>query len=101
MQKDGYVFAGFRSDYDGVLYQSGEEFKMPSDDVVMTCEWQEVVAGEIVTDSSSTCIWWIILVIVIIFIFFIFFIIWKRKKDEEEEEELEGLEEAGTNRMER
>ncbi|MFI3165651.1 MAG: InlB B-repeat-containing protein [Bacillota bacterium] len=101
LQKDGYVFAGFRSDYDGVLYQSGEEFKMPSDDVVMTCEWQEVVAGEIVTDSSSTCIWWIILVIVIIFVFFIFFIIWKRKKDEEEEEELEELEEAGTGRMER
>jgi len=37
----GHVFKGWLSDYDAVVYQPGEIFEMPAEDVHLTAQWQQ------------------------------------------------------------
>ena len=38
--KDGFVFAGWRADVGGDVYQAGDKFQMPASNVVLTAQWQ-------------------------------------------------------------
>lgn len=50
--RTGYVFAGWRSDYDGQIYQPGEVITMPSQDVTFTAVWNAVGGGD--TEGPET-----------------------------------------------
>ena len=49
--KDGFVFAGWRADVGGDVYQAGDKFQMPASNVVLTAQWQPEEATYTVSTS--------------------------------------------------
>lgn len=40
--KEGFIFAGWRSNVGGTVYRTGDKFQMPASNVVLTAQWQPV-----------------------------------------------------------
>ena len=49
--KDGFIFAGWRSNVGGTVYRTGDKFQMPASNVVLTAQWQPEEATYTVSTS--------------------------------------------------
>ena len=51
--KDGFIFAGWRSNVGGTVYRTGDKFQMPASNVVLTAQWQPEEATYTVSTSGD------------------------------------------------
>lgn len=51
--KEGFIFAGWRSNVGGTVYRAGDKFQMPASNVVLTAQWQPEEATYAVSTSVN------------------------------------------------